>query len=310
MTHRFLKKISLTIIGLIITISGLNTFVFQDLTKADEPAKNNIVLTVSPAKLRLDLEADKKSDGSFKVINSGKSGFKIKIEAKPYSVLSQNYDKYDTVTEKSYNQISRWINFKQDQYYLEPNETKVIDFKVNVPKDIPDGGQYAIISVTALPEEKVGQKANLRFLSQINLLVYAKTNGQTKESGQLEKIVAPIIQSGSKINIDTFVKNDGNTDFDNNSSIIIKDLFGNTKFKHNSVYTILPNTTRKISFDPNQKAPALGLFKLEITNTFLGKKHNHKQYLLFLNPLMVVLIIVALLSLGVGSVYIIKKKKS
>ncbi len=274
---------------------------------ADSKEINDVVMTVSPAKIKLELKAGEKAEGSFKIINSGQAEFKAEIESKPYSIKDNKYVQYNLTKQTSFNQINRWISFDQDSYLLEPGKEQTVNFKVNTPESIPDGSQYGAIMIRAIPKKDSQKKANLTFHSQLGILVYAKTDGETKLGGKAKISSTPFFQTNSKLKISYSVKNTGNVDFENISTVTLEDIFGNVKFSDSQKNDILPNTTREIS-TAWDKAPAIGLFRLKINNELLGQKSNHTQYILFLNPIITIALVSILVSLTIGTIYIKKQK--
>ncbi len=270
-------------------------------------SSNASALTVSPAKLELDLKSNNITTGSFRIINSEKKDIKVKIYSTPYSVVNDEYQP-DFEKSKFYTKLSDWIKIDEPKITIKKGESKKIDFEVKTPSNIPDGSQYATIMTEVIQNNK--NKANINVKSRIGMVIYAKTNGKNIESGVIDKINSPFLQSKKFLNINSSIKNTGNTEFNAQTQILIKDLFGNTKLKQDNTYTVLPYSTRKISFQTDRKkGKPFGLFKVEIKNNFLKQKHSETHYILSMPIPILVVSIVALLSLIIALVLVLKKKK-
>ncbi len=268
-------------------------------------SSNANALTVSPAKLELDLKSSKVSSGSFKIINSEKKDIKVKIYSTPYSVVDENY-KPDFEKNEFYTKLSDWIKIENPKLVIKSGETKKINFTVKTPNNIPNGSQYATIMTEVIQSNK--NNSNINIKPRIGMIIYANTDGKTIKKGVINKINVPFFQSKPDINIESSIKNTGNTEFNSNTQMLVKDLFGNTKLKQDNTYTVLPYSIRKIKFENKSKAP-IGLFKIEVNNTFLGKKHTESHYALLMPIPVLIVFIITILSLLIALTLVIKNKK-
>ncbi|MCL2451430.1 hypothetical protein FWD20_00920 [Candidatus Saccharibacteria bacterium] len=116
------------------------------------------IMTIKPARITIDLEANKTSEDTFEVINRGDVAFSFKLYVSPYS---ETDGVSDFGTQKNSTLISRWIEIESvtiagtvrtflpgeivENIPLEPDETAQVKFVVNVPSDIEIGYQSAVI---------------------------------------------------------------------------------------------------------------------------------------------------------------------
>lgn len=250
-------------------------------------------MTVTPTKIKMNINSSQSINKSFEIINSGNKKITVEVDAKPYSVIDKSYQQFSELDHTAYTQISRWIKFDQKKYSINPNEKKVVNFKVETPSDIPGGSQHAIIFVKTV---KANDEGSINTLQRIGIKLYAKSTGVSKTSGELLPIKIPFFQSKAKMSFTTTIKNNGNTDFTNTKKIKVMDIFGNEKFNYNGEFDILAGTKREISAEWD-KTPKIGLFKIKVTNDFIDKNKTHEQYVFFLSPIITIIIVLALFTI-------------
>ncbi|MDR0887289.1 MAG: hypothetical protein LBM97_01210 [Candidatus Nomurabacteria bacterium] len=241
---------------------------------ADEISEPTISLSVKPAQQRLELSPNQSKSAEITVVNSGTVGYEIKVSSTPYTVANDySVNVFDRGND--YTQISRWISFDgETEFYLEPSQSKIINFTINVPASVPAGGQYAsIMAETVPPADASGVVAIRRIAS----LVYANINGNTIDKGEITKrIWQNIITNDEGVEqtaTSVTVKNDGNTDFAAQSRLQIIGLFGNSVDEViDTPKTIFPDTERTVDLVWN-KSP-VGIYRLILETSYLGETHT------------------------------------
>lgn len=113
------------------------------------------------------------------------------------------------------------------------------------------------------------------------MIVFAKVNGQTTESGGIESITIdqPIVSKGP-IGAAITAKNTGNVDYTLTESLSITDVFGKEKYAAKNVeHAVLPDQPRTIRAEWSE-APWFGLYKINVTATALGKTTEKTGYIM------------------------------
>lgn len=288
-----LKKIliSLFVFACVIASSVTQAFCSPSYNVlAIEPG--DIVLQINPAEQTLDLYPGSTFTGELKVKNIGRLPFDFNLSSRPYQVKNESYDP-DFATENSYTKLNNWISFPETNFHLEPNEELTVTFNVNVPTDVPGGGQYAAIIVET--RDSVDESATVRVVSQVAALLYAHVAGEEHIGGVLMQHSLPNFLLGSPFTASATVKNDGNVDFRVRHTLTIKDFFtgnevlspetmtanGETPGLANPV--VLPATSRTNSLTWTG-APQLGVFRAIQTVSFLDQDYTFEQ-IVFICPI-------------------------
>ena len=112
-------------------------------------AQYDNTFTVSPMSQRIELEPGEVYQGRIKVGNPAiaKNELKYQVSITPLGFSGKDYDA-DLVTESNHTKITKWITIDEPTGTLKPNENKEITFNINVPEDVPAGGQYVALIVS------------------------------------------------------------------------------------------------------------------------------------------------------------------
>lgn len=272
--------------------AGIANLLSATPTYADQAP---IHLQVSPVKQKLSIEPGASYTSSFKVQNVGSQPFNYSTEAVPYSTTDENYSP-DYMTISTYSQVSSWITFdsKYQTGHLEPGETIDVPFIINVPKDVPSGGQYA--AIMAQTEDGNADDANIRVVNRVGMILYVNVPGQTRTEGSIIDNKVPGFLFEPPVTVTALVENTGNVESTAEYTLKIWPLFSNETVYNNEenpgTLDIMPETRRfsTISWDG---APRLGIFTVEQTIKYIDQVSTVKK-LVIICPIWLLFIILAL----------------
>lgn len=280
---------------ILISLLGLGLAVFPVTASLSLPAQalepGDIVVRINPAEQVIDLAPDQHFSGIIKVKNVGRLPFTFHLKTSPYQVLNENYDP-DFATENAYTKLHNWISFDQTEYQLNPEQELEVPFHVDVPRDIPGGGQYAAIMVET--HDVSDPDASVKLSAQLAALIFAHVSGEEHIGGVLMAHSLPGFRLGSPLSASATVKNDGNVDFRMTHTLEIRDFFTNkvvfdpgyitednkTPGRANPI--ILPETSRTSTLTWDG-APQLGVFRAVQKISFLDQSYTYEQ-IVFLCP--------------------------
>lgn len=299
-------------------------------------------ITMSPVKTRLELSPGQRFDDTVKIRNDGTQGYDFKVYVSPYSVTDGNY-KPVFENESSYTQIARWISFPQDVFHIEPDQSVEVGYHVDVPDNIPSGGQYAAIFAETLPSDNSSRDSGVVINKRVGMLVYARMDGETIDDGsvirrqisfwyyfsQPANHVRPDKDSGKEdrgynhraINTSLSIRNGGNTDFDATASLEVNNFFGGKTLYESKEQqiTVLPGTTRDVQLDwkklvnengqvAESGPPAVGLFWVTQKTSIFGQEETVRKLVLVLPMWIAILLIVLIAAVVTWIVLRIRKK--
>ncbi len=255
-------------------------------------APGDITIQINPTDQEFDLVPGTSASGRVKVKNIGRLEFNFHVFARPYQALNENYDP-DFNTSNSYTKLQNWIEFPVTEFHLGPGEETFVDFVINVPLDVPAGGQYAAVIMET--RDSMDGSSNFQAINQVASLIYGRVAGETHESGQLISHTIPKFLLGSPFAISARVENTGNIDFKFTQSITIWDFFTGREIMNpdaidvdgrnigRSSSIVLPGSTRYNALTW-EGAPQLGVFRVHQTISLLGENHDFES-LVFVCPI-------------------------
>lgn len=233
---------------------------------------------------------------------NGEGDFYYKIVVKPYDVDENNNDIYDSYSD--HNMIVDWITIANDQTgVVPPNESKRIEYVINVPETAPAGGQYAAITVmtdeeAASKDDSYGIRDNLA----IAYLVYAEVTGNTIRQGEVTDVSIPGFLFSGNIEGDSSIKNTGNVHGRAKYTLQVFPLFSGEEVFTNEEdpehELVLPGKTlyHKTLWD---KTPEVGIFNVVYTVEFEGVTSQASKlvikcpiWLLFIILFVIIMIII------------------
>lgn len=258
-------------------------------------------IQITPAKVELDLEPGKVTTMKFKVQNTGAKEFEYQVFASPYSVSNEKYEQ-DFSAENKYTYLAKWIKFSEESGKIAPDGEEEITVTVEVPKDVPAGGQYAAIFARMIEPESENDTTGITALKQVGMLIYStNVDGNTRETGNIVEAKVPSFMFAPPIKATSVVENTGNVHADATYIMQVYPLFGDeevyTNEENPEKRTILPET-RRLNTLTWDGAPQLGIFKVKQTVKFLDEVKEIEK-VVFICPIWFLLIILVLIFLAV-----------
>lgn len=278
-----LKKI-LKFISIFSFVAAISSACYAALPASALEA-GDVVVQIKPADQSFDLVPGESYIGTINVENVGRLPFNFTVSAKPYQVTNEDYDP-DFSTMTDYTRLQNWIKFEKTEYNIEPNQSLEVRFRIDVPEDVPGGGQYAAIIVET--RDGMDPNASVRVISQLASLLYGHVQGEEHVGGVLAAHSLPSLILGSPFSASVTVRDDGNTDFRFTHTLTVRDFFTNREvFTPDAVLedgtrpgfanpVVLPGTARRnvLTWDG---APQLGVFKAVQTVSFLDYSETFEQ---------------------------------
>jgi hypothetical protein len=283
--------------------------------------KPAVWLQISPVANRVVLNPGDELTYKMEVDNIGSKKFKFRVYATPYSIANEAYEvNFNNETKRT--QISRWITFNQNAnakkdsekkwqkevtFEVEPDGRQEIEYKVSVPKDIPQGGQYATIFAESVPEDSVAS-TGVRTISRVGLILYGRTNGETTELAEVSDFNMKTFMTSGKISAEANIENKGNTDFTATMKMKIDKLIGGTVAEFDTPYPVIPDSPKRHAVLEWEDTPIFGIFKVTATVAAADKNVSETKIVLIL-PIWIIIIMLVLLTIIIAWLIILIRKR-
>lgn len=307
-------------------LAGFSAPVFADDKPASDanqtttvsPDAPPILIQVSPVSTQAILEPGKTKEYAMTIRNSGSTDFSYHLYTTPYTVADENYN-IDFSKETRRTQISRWIKFYQDDklvdrptFKIKPGEVQTIKYVIQVPEDIPAGGQYATIFAETDTNNEAATSSGIRTASRVGMIVYGRTSGDTVEDGEVTDFSIPGFLVSGNISATSKVKNSGNTDFEAEYTFKVSSILGAELYSKNTTYNVLPDTDieRRVNLEWAD-TPFMGIFKVYYKVTTPGDHGSREEEKIVIKfPIvMIILTILVLTGLTIGIIMTVRKRK-
>ena len=293
-----IKHKAISIFGLILStiFAGL---IFSAPTHAEGHKQ---YLQISPAKKEIELSAGQTYKGSVRVQNIGEEKLTYSMSAAPFTPIDENYSfDFDHVTDAT--RLSEYVTFNKTEGSLEPHTDETIDFTVNVPKDLPGGGQYmAILATNTQDSNDQKNAANIKTIGRVASLFYAKVDGDINECGKINSSSLSTFYFAPPVKAETTVENCGNIHLSAKYTLKVYPLFSDEEIFTNEerdeeTALVIPGTTRyhATSWGEDRGAPAFGIFTGEYTVEFAGNTETTGRKLILIIPLWLIIVFIALI---------------
>lgn len=277
----------LSSIGSVVTVSAQGS----DATES---------ITISPTSRKVQLDGGKDHNDTLKIINSGKTAYDFIVYARPYSVKSDSYEPNFNSTPKNADLYS-WVQFSETKYRIEPGGSMDVKYTIRVPTGATPGGHYGVIFAETQPAGSAPANSVVR-KKRVGMVLYATVNGVYKNEGTADPVDIPFWQVEPPLKLSTKAKNTGNTDFTDQTHLVIRDIFGGIKHDAKKDFIVLPETTRKINLAWEQ-SHWFGLYKVDVEQIVLGKPTLSSGYVLMMPRYVPIALLIIALMGGIYAVY-------
>ena len=304
-----MKKVLSLIVLSLVAVLGLKTPAF---------AEGGNAMQISPVVNSFYIKPGDVQNYTFSLENTGSEDFSFKLYVTPYNVADENYTN-DFQKETSYNQITRWVTFQDDSgsfvanpvLKLAAGEKRSIVYRVTVPDDIPDGGQYGIIMAETVSDNATsgdGTGMQIATVSRVGLILLGHGEDETNGTSEIVDYEFTKFFTNKGISASATVKNTGNTDFTATYTLNVKSIFGKTLYNNEEGFAVLPETSRKFSTNW-EDAPLFGVFLAKYSVAALDAEKSETHVILIMPVFVIVIMVLLLTSIIIWTIILLRKRK-
>jgi hypothetical protein len=140
---------------------------------------------------------------------------------------------------------SGFITLDKDSFHLDPGGSQTVTATISIPKDVGDGGRYALITVATSPPAG----STLSVITAVNVPIYITIkDSHLTHQGTINNISTDV-SNNQAIAVVSVFENTGNHDFKVKNNLTLVDNQGQTVATANtslSLWTIIPGMSREI----------------------------------------------------------------
>ena len=255
--------------------------------------KISSAITVGPVKIELSVDPGQTIKSEVFLQNEGDG---IRTFYPVFEKFTE--DNGEKVFLKEESDLSTWISFATSSVTLKSQEQKFLPFTLEVPKNAPPGGHFAVIWWSTAPANpKPGEQVSI--VTRAGVLVYLRVSGSIIENGEIVNFSTSNsgkVFWGLPVEFSATFFNKGNVHLKPKGDIIIKNIFG----KQRAVLTVnkfgsqvLPQSRKTFSSTWDSDDLFFGPYKAQIALVYgEQQKELSKEFWLFVVPIKTLIIVI------------------
>jgi len=317
------NRILSVIFASILLLTGAAALPAFAADEGDNDASGSVGIKVSPVSERLLMNSGDKVEKTVRVTNQSGVDTKVRVYATPYSVQGNDYSP-NFSNETSRTQLARWISFDEGEigktitdndvtkveFPIEQGQEITVNYTINVPKDSPNGGQYAVIFIESAGESGNVTSSGINAVYRVGIIIMSNINGVTRDGAEIRSTKIPMfyINNEKEVRGDALVANTGNTDIPFVQEFKISTLFGREVFTETKSFDVFPDTERanKLVWEG---APSIGIFKASYKVIGLDQVEERSTFIIIM-PAFAIIILLLLLTTTIVWLIIVLRKHS
>lgn len=242
------------IIGLIpVLIVGMffampNNFVF---------AQEKVGISISPVKFELTANPGDMLENKIKVFNPTDSVISLKIISEDFKAVGEeghvSIDINEKEEDKKIYSLKSWITMVPNELVLNPKETRVLTFLIEVPINAEPGGKYGSVIPTITGSIAKGS-SGATVSSSVAALILLIVSGDVEEDLVINDFTVPFFQEYGPVPFEIRFENKGSVHVKPRGYIIVTDWFGkNVAELEFSQKNVMPGAIRRVDVEWDTK---------------------------------------------------------
>ena len=301
-----------------IILSLLSIFLGVFVTQSDASAwvdpEGAVHLVASPSIDKLGtLEPGKSYTRTISLTNNSEKDITFMIKPLSFKAKDDNYSYVWGISDSQYSKIADWTDIDSDKTRtLSPGESEQFNYTISIPQDQTGGAQHMMVSVQILNDEDQ-EDTMIQAETLLNLQVYSNIAGDLDARAHLISQEIPSFSFNPIIRTVSVIENIGNVNLDINYSVkIIDAISGKLAYEASTEKVLMPESKRIVEQNWDG-APLLGLFNTYQEITYINEDGEKTvatlEKLVFICPIWLILVVVAMLVLFVLAIIFNRKKK-
>lgn len=259
---------------------------------------------VNPVNVDQAINPGSSVSGTIYVLNQGNEAFDFTAYSSPYHVSGEQYDPSFTPILGSTN-VAQWFGLTLASGHLKAGDQATVHYTIQVPAGTKPGGYYAVVFAQTKVQQPVNGVATTK---RVGTIFYLQVSGPVKQRGKVASWGVHFFQQ-KPLTAVLRMEDDGRLHYTAEVQMQATAVFGHTHYSFDQSRRVLPETIRRITI-PWNGSPAVGLFKVSGTVTYLGHAQIlPSRYVLVASTPVLILIVACLLGLVIILVSLVVRLK-
>lgn len=194
----------------------------KPLSIPDEAPPTGVNMTLSPVFLNLTTDPGTIVTSQFRVTNNNNFREYLEVVVKKFVSSPQGPVIQDVA---SSDEFAKWVDFSEDQFAIDPNQTKTVRFTISPPKEASLGYYYSFVVQRIADVQNRGQGAAISGAPALPVLLEVKSPNAKREIQIVDFKTDKSFYEYLPSNIIVTVKNSGNVHVAPSGTIFIDSMF-------------------------------------------------------------------------------------
>lgn len=270
--------------------------------------KDALALSITPPLIKNNVNPGQVWKSAIKIMNHNPVDIEIHIEIADFEGGSENgtvkFITNDDPNESGY-LLSDWIVIDREPITIPANQSKEIEFIIDVPEGASPGGHYAAILAGTGPGEGEQNGSAIKISSLLGSLMLLKVNGDVVEEGNIREFSTDkSVYTDSNAKFTVRFENVGNVHIQPQGEIRIYNMAGKERGVFSINYdtefgNVLPNEIRQWNFDWEGESSLLemGRYRAELILGYGSQARSHDDrtlyfWVIFVKPVLIIFSII------------------
>lgn len=193
------------------------------LAPPKEAPATGINVNISPPYINLVTDPGESISSEFKIRNNNNFREYFKITLRKFEV--GNSDSGVVMSDiNSGDEFASWISFEPQEFTVDPNQTKTVEFKINPPDDAALGYYYAAV-ISRISDADVSQGAAITAAASVPILLNVRSDNAKREIKILDFKTSKLFYEYLPTEFQLEVENSGNVHVSPVGDIFIDSMF-------------------------------------------------------------------------------------
>ena len=188
-------------------------------------AQESAGFSISPPSFEITANPGDIIKNVIKVTNITSTPLSLETLSKDFIAVG-NEGAVELLDEKSSFSLASWVSFDIENITLQPKQTALMNFKIEVPKTAEPGGKFASLILRTIPTKNT-EVTGATLAQEVGALVLLRVTGNAKEYARITEFTSDkSIYEYGPVQFDLIIKNEGSVHVRPKTNVVVTNMLG------------------------------------------------------------------------------------